>query len=53
MGHEDYLKEEKWFAWRPVKLTNFKWVWLKTVNRIIDGRPEVYLGLQTEYKYSL
>lgn len=53
MKHTDYITEDYWFAWRPVKTQNAGWVWLKRVRRIIDERPEVYLGLLTEYSYFL
>jgi len=50
-NNKDYIIKDKWFAWKPVK-TNTGWVWLKTVNRTIDERPEVYLGLLPEYSYT-
>ena len=53
MESEKYIKQDKWFAWRPVKTTEGKWVWMKTVNRTIDERPEFYLGLLPQYYYSL
>jgi|688.fasta_scaffold136092_2 hypothetical protein len=52
MTHQDYIKTEKWFAWHPVKTDNKGWVWLNFVNRTIDERPLVYLGLHAEYSYT-
>lgn len=52
MAHEDYVKTDKWFAWRPIYTTNAGWVWLTLVNRTIDERPEVYLGLLPDYTYT-
>ena len=45
------VKQDKWFAWYPVKTVNDKWVWFKFVNRTIDYRPEIYLGLLPTYEY--
>lgn len=53
MIHQNYIKTDNWFAWRPVKTTNAGWVWRKIVNRTIDERPVVYLGLLPEYSYYL
>lgn len=53
LTHEDYVTTDKWFAWWPVKTTNAGWVWWKVVNRTVDERPEVYLGLLPEYSYTL
>ncbi len=53
MLQEDYIYTHKWFAWKPVKTECGKWVWLKTINRTVDERDEVYLGLLPTYHYSL
>lgn len=53
MKNKDYITTDKWFAWKPVKTADAGWVWWKVVNRIIDERPEVYLGLLPEYSYLL
>ena len=53
MKNEDYVVTVKWFAWYPVKTTNSGWVWWKYVDRTTDERPEVYMGLLTEYTYKL
>lgn len=53
MKNEDYIKTYKWFAWKPVKTTNTGWVWFKYVDKTIDERAEVYLGLLPEYYYCL
>lgn len=47
-----YVKQEKWFAWYPVKTEFDGWVWLKTVWRTVDEAPEHYLGLLPEVTYS-
>jgi len=53
MTQEDFIKKDKWFAWRPVKTTNAGWIWFKIVNRTIDERPVEYLGLLPEFEYIL
>lgn len=53
MSHTDYIKTDKWFAWRPVKTDNAGWVWWRVVDRTIDERPVVYLGLLPYYSYSI
>lgn len=53
MKHEDYVFVDIWYAWRPVKTIDCGWVWLKNVNRCIDDRPEVYLGLLPITSYRL
>jgi hypothetical protein len=50
--NKNHVKTEKWFAWHPVKTDNKGWVWLNFVNRTIDERPLVYLGLHPEYSYT-
>lgn len=45
-----YIIRYKWFAWRPVK-TNKGWEWWTYVTKVIDQRPEVYLGLMEEVSY--
>lgn len=52
MSHLDYIYKHRWFSWRPVRLDNGKWVWFKWVERTVDDRPLVYLGLLTEYLYN-
>ena len=51
MKQNDYIKVGKWFAWRPVRTKNSGWVWLRWVTRVVDQRPEHYLGLLPEYTY--
>ena len=53
MKHTDYIYEDTWFAWHPVRLTTKKWIWLKKVNRITDERPLVYMGLTPTIKYDI
>ncbi len=50
MQNTKLVKESMFFAWYPVR-TDKGWKWLKTVNRIIDERPEYYLGLLPEITY--
>ncbi len=43
-------RSESWFAWRPVKLTNGKWAWLRRVSRFC---PEWAKGICfTTYVYN-
>lgn len=51
MAHHDHIKRDKWFAWRPVKTTDVGWVWMKMVNREVDARPLVYMGMHEEFRY--
>lgn len=51
MKHTDYVNTTKWFAWYPVKTQDSGWVWWKTINRTIDERDEVYLGLLPQTFY--
>ena len=53
MAHTDYIYEDRWFAWHPVKTDNAGWVWWKWVIRTIDDRPVVYQGLLSEITYTL
>lgn len=45
MSQWDYVHEDVWFAWYPVRLTNDKLIWWKKVKRTTDNRPVQYEGL--------
>jgi len=53
MVNVEHIKSSYWYAWKPVKTEEGKWVWLKTIKRVIDSRDEYYLGLLPKTFYYL
>lgn len=39
--HPRLFKARPWFAWRPVRLTNERIAWLRTVIRHVEYPPDV------------
>lgn len=36
---------QRWFAWRPVQLTDNTWVWLEVIERRLCERPITYYSM--------
>ncbi|WPZ28996.1 hypothetical protein T8A63_15385 [Sulfitobacter sp. OXR-159] len=41
----------RWFAWHPVQMDNGDWVWLQSVERIVDHYRGPFLRLDCVYRY--
>lgn len=50
MSQEDYVKMYLVYAWLPKK-TATGYVWFDLVKKIVDERPEFYLGLASIITY--
>jgi hypothetical protein len=42
----------RWYAWRPVRLMNGKWVWLEYVERTSYFNPEVAWNVSYNFRFS-
>ena len=45
MRQLNLIHKDTWFAWYPVRTENDGWAFWELVFRVVDERPEHYLGL--------